>query len=221
MKTDNYVETIIQSYEKLYELYGVSPKSLGWTKGKQEIRFFQLTRNLNLDGKSILDVGCGFGDFAGFLIKNSVKDFKYYGIDLVPKFISDAKNIYSNSNSYIHFINDDFLKHSFDQSFDYVISSGAFNLDLKNFDGYSYVAESLSKMYELSRVAVTADFLSDKVDYCYEHNFNSDPAKILEMAYALSKRVNLLNDCFPFEFSIEIYRDDWFDGQTLFRKKQD
>jgi SAM-dependent methyltransferase len=218
MKTDNYVKTIAQSYEELYDLYGFSPKSLGWTKGKQEIRFLQLTRNLNLSGKRILDVGCGFGDFAGFLIKNSVKDFQYWGIDLVPQFISNAKNTYSDSN--IHFINDDFLKHSFNQSFDYVISSGAFNLDLKNLDGYAYISEILRKMYGLSEVAVAADFLSNRVDYRYKHNFNSDPMKILEMAYALSKRVNLLNDCFPFEFCVEIYKDDWFDDQTLFRKSR-
>ncbi len=218
MKTDNYVKTITQSYEELYDLHGFSPKSLGWTKGKQEFRFLQLARNLNFSGKRILDVGCGFGDFAGFLIKNSVKDFQYWGIDLVPQFISDAKNTYSDSN--IHFINDDFLKHLFHQRFDYVVSSGAFNLDLKNFDGYAYIAEILRKMYDLSEVAVAADFLSNRVDYRHKHNFNSDPMKILEMAYGLSKRVNLLNDCFPFEFSVEIYRDDWFDDQTLFRKSR-
>lgn len=52
----------VARYSKRFGEFGYSPKSLGWNKGKQDIRFEILTSLYNFHDKTILDAGCGFGN---------------------------------------------------------------------------------------------------------------------------------------------------------------
>lgn len=210
MNTAN--DEIIGAYQKLYHQHGYSPKSLGWDKGKQFLRFHQLTSDWDLSGASILDVGCGFGDFIKYLRFLNTSDYSYNGIDMVGEFISEGKKLYSDEN--ISLIQEDFLAYKFNDTFDYAIASGTFNLKIKGVNGYEYIYKNMKKMFELSSKAISIDFISDKVDLSYEHNFNSSPERILSMAYSLSRNVILKNSYFPFEFSITIYKNDSFKKET-------
>ena len=62
---------IIQRYSENLQKYGYSPKTLEWFKNRQDIRFKALSEMGDLNNCSILDVGCGFGDLYGFLIKKN------------------------------------------------------------------------------------------------------------------------------------------------------
>lgn len=210
MNTAN--DEVINAYQKLYLQHGYSPKSLGWDKGKQFLRFHQLTSDWNLSGARILDVGCGFGDFIKYLRLLNTSGYIYTGIDMVGEFISEGKRRYSAEN--ISLIQEDFLAHTFNDTFDYAIASGTFNLKIKGVDGYEYIYKNMKRMFELSSKAISIDFISDKVDIFYEHNFNSSPERILSMAYSLSRNVILKNNYFPFEFSITIYKNDSFRKET-------
>ncbi len=210
MSTEN--EEIISSYRKLYQHHGYSPKSLGWDKGKQFLRFHQLTSDWDLNGARILDVGCGFGDFIKYLRFLKTSGYIYTGIDMVDEFISEGKKHYSSEN--ISLIQGDFLACEPSNTFDYAIASGTFNLKIEGLDGYEYIYKNMKKMFELSTTAISIDFISDKVDFLHEHNFNSSPEKILSMAYTLSKNVILKNNYFPFEFSVTIYKNDSFRKET-------
>ena len=93
-----------------------------------------------------------------------------------------------------------------------------FNFKLDDTDNYVFIEHTLRKAFKLANKAVSFDFLSTNVDYEYPHTFHSNPSKILEIAYSLSKRVKLRNDYMPFEFSITLYKDDKFDSSdTVFK----
>jgi SAM-dependent methyltransferase len=201
-----------RSYQELYRQHGYSPKSLGWDKGKQFLRFHQLTSEWNLKGAHILDVGCGFGDFVNYLRFIGVSDFTYTGVDLVGEFVAEGKKRHPGGN--IRFIQGDFLSSGCDDSFDYAIASGTFNLKMEGVDGYEHIRRNMEKMFGLSAVGIGIDFLSDKVDFAHAHNFNSAPEKILSLAYALSRNLVLKNSYFPFEFSLQLYKDDSFRKET-------
>ena len=205
-------EKVIALYKKLYDRYGYSSKSLGWDKGKQFLRFHQLTSDWDLKGSSILDVGCGFGDFNNYLRFLNISDYTYTGIDMVSDFINEGKKLYSSPN--ISLIDGDFLSYSFKNAFDFSIASGTFNLKLDGIDEYEYIYRHMKKMFSLSNKAMSINFISDKVDYRHEHNFNSSPEKILSMAYTLSRNIILKNNYFPFEFSVTIYKNDSFKKET-------
>jgi SAM-dependent methyltransferase len=178
-----------------------------------------LTSDWSLEGSRLLDVGCGFGDFVSYLDKLKLENYEYTGIDLVDEFISEG--LARNNSKDVSFVIGDFLELEIGKSFDYAIASGTFNLSSEGLDGYDFIERSMRKMLEVSEKAISIDFLSDRVDYRHPHNFNSNPARILELAFDLSKNVCLKNNYFPFEFAITIYKDDSFSPETTtFREAQ-
>jgi SAM-dependent methyltransferase len=202
-------DSTVNLYKKLLKEHGLSLGALGCAKGKQFLRYNQLTSLFNLEASSILDVGCGFGDFCRYLSFLGIENYSYMGIDLMEEFIDEAKKRYTSQKN--QFVFSDFLSLETEKTFDYVISSGAFNSKIEEpLNGYEYIHENIKKMLSIANKAVAIDFLSDKVDHAYEHNFNSSPEKILSMAYKFSRNVVLRNDYFPFEFSLIIYKDDSF-----------
>ncbi|MBP5383860.1 MAG: class I SAM-dependent methyltransferase [Lachnospiraceae bacterium] len=214
-------DRLLSDYRSRYHQFGYSPKTLGWDKGKQNIRFDVLTSQWDLKGKRILDVGCGFGDLNLFLQNKGISDYKYVGIDVVDELIQEAKirNAH-NGNAEISYICGDFLTFESVDRFDYVISSGAFNRKFfGELDNYTFIEECMSKALNLCNEGIAFDFLSDKVDYQYEHTFHSAPERILGMAYKWSRNVLLRNDYMPFEFCLFIFKDDSFDKKdTVFRR---
>lgn len=60
-------------YAKRLTEFGYDPKTLGWNSGKQQERFQVLTSFVPPEAcGSVLDVGCGFGDLYGFLLRKGI-----------------------------------------------------------------------------------------------------------------------------------------------------
>jgi ubiquinone/menaquinone biosynthesis C-methylase UbiE len=207
---------IIQRYSERYRQYGYSPITLGWIKGKQDIRFDVLTSLQDLSNKSILDIGCGFGDL-NITLKNKFDNYYYLGMDIVPDLITEAKRRYLNKN--INFLCGDFLENLVSQEFDFAIASGIFNFKLKEQNNYSFIENVIREALSICREGIAFDFLSDKVDFKYKHTFHSSPEKILKIAYKYSRNIVLRNDYMPFEFALYIFKDDSFEiSDTVFNK---
>ncbi len=207
-------------YSENYKKYGVSPKSLGWLRGKQDIRFYELTKRFELNKNfSILDIGCGFGDINRFLASNNIEDYSYLGIDIMQEFIDVATDSFKEDSNKV-FLCEDFRNVSINESFDYIIGSGIFNVNLQNEDNYDMVSEIMSKAIRLCNQngAVSFDFQSDKVDYKAEseYAFYYSPEKVLKIAYDLTRRVILDNTFFPFEFSITLFCNDSFSDDLIY-----
>ena len=80
-------------YTSAIELYGTSAKGVNWhSKKTQELRFKILLELLpkNLQDFSIVDAGCGFGDFYLYLVKKKKEPKEYIGIDTVLDMYSIA-----------------------------------------------------------------------------------------------------------------------------------
>ena len=81
-------------YTKALELYGVSPLALHWqNQERQFLRFEAICSLLKLhhaSTPSIIDAGCGFGDFYHYLILNHFKKINYKGLDLLSEMIDIA-----------------------------------------------------------------------------------------------------------------------------------
>jgi SAM-dependent methyltransferase len=210
-------EKVIQRYAKRYDEYGYSPKTLGWDKGKQDLRYSILLEEFTLDKKSILDIGCGFGD-ANKILKQITSEYSYTGIDIVDELLLEAKNNYKDEAN-ISFIHGDFLEKEFTQEYDILLASGIFNFRLEEQDNYEFIESCMKKAFELAKDGIAFDFLSDKVDFKSELTFHSSPSAILDMAYRLSKNVILKNNYMPFEFTIVIFKDESFKVEdTIFTR---
>lgn len=199
----------VAKYRKGYREHGYSPKALGWDKGRQDIRFEALLSFFSCRGKSILDVGCGFGDLNKALVRQGAGAYRYTGIDLVEELIEEGGRRYPGDH--IRFMKADFLEHRFDETFDVVVASGIFNHKFASGENDAFVEQAMVKAWSLCREGFAFDFLSDKVDYRYDHTYHNNPERILGLAYKLSRHVVLRNDYMPFEFCLFVGRDDSFD----------
>lgn len=73
----------------------------------------------NMKGKTILDIGCGFGDFSRFAMHHGVKE--YLGIDISEKMITEASK---SKGENTHFLNSAIEDYSSPQNrFDLVVAS--------------------------------------------------------------------------------------------------
>src|SRR5258706_9815242 len=134
-----------EDYQAKFNKYGVDPKSLFWgSKGAAHQRFRQMWSEIDFNGKSVLDVGCGFGEMAKFLDKR-YKVKSYTGIDIVPEFIEEAKKLYPHHE----FLVKDYLNEEIVGEFDIVIASGIMNSNVEN--NMDYRRNAISKLFSLTR----------------------------------------------------------------------
>ena len=210
---------LLSYYKGIFQKYGEDQRSLGWNKGRQFIRFHQLTRFFKLDQSTMLDIGCGFGDMINFLEQESIQLNKYVGTDLMLEFIEVAKK--KHSRDYTNFIHGDFLTTEI-ENVDFVVASGIFGHKIHESDeeNYEYIRSILSKALGIASKGIAFDFLSTNVEYrTSDQDFHANPSKILEIAYSLSKNIILNNSAMPFEFNICIFKDDSFTKkQTVFKQ---
>jgi len=139
----------LKSYQNSFAQHGESPKALQWSSYKAAaIRYTQLVADLNIENKSILDVGCGMGDLLPYLYSKNL-DFDYLGVDIVPDFIEIAKKRYLGSAFDVFNPFDDELT----QTYDIIVSSGTMNIKTPGWENrrkmmiehlYKYANEALA-----------------------------------------------------------------------------
>jgi cyclopropane fatty-acyl-phospholipid synthase-like methyltransferase len=115
-----------QIYTRLYDYHmNVGGKrrrenAVGWlAPGSQKKNFLNALPYLE-EGDKILDFGCGLGDFTN-LVKKNLSDFEYVGVDINPKFITNAKKRHPDF-SFFHIENVQDINDTFDK----IVAIGVF-----------------------------------------------------------------------------------------------
>ncbi len=196
-------QRIIERYNKRIDKFGVNIKGLAsGVEIKRELQFKILSEIGNLNNKSILDLGCGFGAFYLFLKKNKI-NVNYTGIDINPKIIYHAKKRIKEVN----FICGDILEDKL-HMFDYVLSASTFNNLWKEIDNYELIKKIFNKCLKISKIGFAIDFLTDYVDYkINDEVFYYKPEKVFNIAKIYTKRVTLRHDYPLFQFCIYAFKD--------------
>jgi SAM-dependent methyltransferase len=146
--------------------YGI----LGWeSEEAQRLRFDVLLDRVELEGKRLLDVGCGTGNLLEYINSKGIH-VKYTGVDILDKMIEKALNKHLDAD-FIHM--DIFKENIFSpNSFDVVYTSGIFNLNLGN--NKEFLTNALKLFFNLSCGSVVFNLLHyaspDREDkYFYFH----------------------------------------------------
>src|SRR6266404_4595412 len=194
---------LTEDYEKSLAQYGESPQALlWWDYRSMAIRFRELVKDVPLDGKSVLDAGCGMGDLLPYLYSKSTS-FKYLGVDKTPGFVEIAKKRYEGHNFKV---GDPFNKKL--GEFDVVFSSGVMN---GNHEGW---LENRKKM-------ITALF--DHANQALAFNMAgglkpipndsliayADAQEIFEFCKSLSSRVILRTEYLQKDFTIVMFKKNF------------
>ena len=118
---------VIDFFTKRLFHFKNSPESVGWTHKGQLIRYETVLKLIEPEGKSLLDFGCGKGDFYGFLKEKGV-DCHYTGIDINPSLIELARKNYPDVEFYVM----DIEKSALEKKFNYTLAIGVFNLAVQD-----------------------------------------------------------------------------------------
>ena len=195
-------EIVKDFFNKLVEKHGYSPKSLAYSGEKsQKIKFNIVTEVGIEDNCSVLDVGCGFGDYFNYLKQQGIKNVKYCGIDISNKIVDFAKE----KNSSVNVIQGNVLDFLNDEKFDYVISLGLNCVKT----GYNWetLTQLLDKMWKLSKKGIAYNAVSTFSETSPRKIYFVSPAKVIDYIMTnLTYKVVFRHDYMPHDFTIFAYK---------------
>jgi cyclopropane fatty-acyl-phospholipid synthase-like methyltransferase len=193
----NMTTMFVETDEKYSGKFGTSLdfKSLGWGSKESQLTRFRILIEIPgfNQGDSVLDVGCGHGDFCTFFNSN------YKGIDIRESVIKISREKYKD----VQFESKTIFEET--QKFDWIFGSGLFGF--KHEDWSKYVFENLKRMYQLSNKGFAVNFLSTlspgkkDPDMMYSH-----PVEISEIVSRLSSKFIIRHDYRPNDMTVYIFK---------------
>ena len=191
----------ISGYQKSFNKYGEDVRSLQWKDSKSaEIRYKQIVKDIDFNGKTILDVGCGFGDLIPF-ISAKTSNFDYTGIDITPEFVDIAIKKYPDQK----FLKGDYFANPLSQKFDVVITSGTLNFVTD--DPYSRRGQMIKTMWEWADSAVIFNMAGGYPQpKAGKRVFYADTLRILEFCYKLTPKLILRNNYHKKDFTVILFK---------------
>jgi SAM-dependent methyltransferase len=171
---------------------------LDWSDAvSQQARFHVLVEDVDLVGKTLLDVGCGLGDLWAFLKDRGI-GVDYTGVDILEKMVALARSRHPEARFQCA---DVFSEDPFGaRRFDVVFCSGTFNLDLGN--SREFLAEALARLFGLARQFLVFNLLHARTKDKFEHCVYYDPAEVLPMLRKFPCHVRLVEDYLPNDFTV-------------------
>lgn len=189
----------IAFFSDLLRQHHVSPLSVNWgSQASQERRFAVLAGIGELAGRSVLDVGCGLGDFYRWQRQQNL-GVDYHGVDLTPEMARAAQARFPEAD----FRAGNVLAEDLG-TFDYVIASGIFYL--RQHEPVQFLECMVARLFEMSRCGVAFNSLSTWSTQRDAGEFYADPAQTLEFCHTLTPRVVLRHDYHPGDFTVYLLK---------------
>lgn len=193
------MSSVIERYSSRYKTLGLDVKTLGWGDVEQQnYRFMQALQAEDFSRKSILDIGCGFGDFLSFCISNNLDISDYMGWDINPDLIRVAQEQHPTASfRMVDLSNMDNVSVVAEVG----LMVGVLNINFKHkFDNLLFSKLMIKNAFNSVSRSLVVDFLSThkSPDYPTEDFvFYHDPAEMLSYALTLTSNVRLLHDYSP------------------------
>lgn len=203
----------IERYSKRLSELGHDVRTLGWGSSSQQIaRFQNLLNTLDLSGKSILDIGCGFGDLFSYLKSENIPFRGYLGWDVNDKFIDLASSSYHLTTA--EFAVFDMLNESPKAAMaDVGVMLGLLNYNYGSQEiNQRFVEQMLSNAFKTVNDCLFVDFISTYRDPTYPYEdfiYYQDPSIMLKIGLSMTSNLRLLHDYAPIpqkEFSLILYK---------------
>ena len=202
-------------YGGRFQAMGKHIRTLGWGSTEQQLYRFEntLRGRMDLSERSILDIGCGFGDYASFLEEKGVSFGSYLGWDITPEFLEEASKRFAQDQRVSFEAGDIGASQDHKAVADFGVMLGLLNWNLKDANkNYEYSCRLIRNAFECVKHGLVVDFLSDHLTPEYpreEAVFYHSPSQMLDFAFSLSSDVTLVHDFAPIpqkEFMLFIYK---------------
>ena len=186
-------------YTRLLNRHGISYKSLNWgSHESQQVRFQVLAAVGDLNGKEILDVGCGLCDFYRY-VDERYMNVSYQGVDITEAMVSGSLQRFPALQIQCR----DIVNEPFTTEFDYVFASGIFYLLDRPEQAYRIIRE----MYRIAKRGVAFNSLSGWAGRQDEGELYLDPGEMVNFCHSLTGRLVLRHDYLPHDFTMYLYKE--------------
>lgn len=194
-------EYVLSFFDRQLTLHGDRPEAVRWSAPGQLLHYQAMLDIGDINGKKVLDFGCGKGDFYRFLEHKGIK-VGYSGFDINEKLISLARQKFPGVDFRVF----DGEINTLEEDFDYIFLCGIFNLRVQGLD-------------ETIRNVLTGLFRHCRTGLAYNGLSAHNPRKDFELHYVspeelfvfavknLSPYVSLRHDRMAYDFTMFVYRD--------------
>lgn len=170
----------------------------------QKMRFENFVIHHDLEGASVLDVGCGVGDFYDHL-RARPQRIDYLGVDLSEKMIARSRERFPQARFEVRNI----LEGGAVPEFDYTVAFAIHNVRVPN--GETILRDVTRRQFELCRRAAHVSLLTDRFPGFAPHIQPWRAEEILSLALEITPYVVLRHDYLPNDFSVTLYREPLID----------
>jgi SAM-dependent methyltransferase len=179
---------LLDFYTRHLKDFGDAPQAVRWTPEGQIRRYETLLRiSGDSSGKTVLDFGCGKGDFYGFIKEKGISP-RYCGIDINKNLIELARRKYPEAE----FLVMDIDETDFNRYFNIMFVCGVFNLRIAGIE--ESMKHILRKLFRLCTEALHVNLLTSYVPQKSVELFYVNPEEILNFTITeLSRSVALLH----------------------------
>lgn len=200
----------VRVYRPAFLEHGDSPQSTHQNNyATQHLRFETLVAHLLRGGShnTLEDIGCGICDLYAYL-KTQAADVTYSGTEVVPEMVEFARQKYPE----IRVINRDIVNESIEDTYDFVVLSGTFNMPgaTPHDDWKAFCFAVIRAMYGMCRKAIAFNFLTTHNTFSAPELFYLDPAEATEFCLTQLSRFVELRHAYPlYEGTVTVYRPDY------------
>lgn len=188
---------IIKYHQDAIIKFGINSKeALGWKNEKNQLARFNALYNINdLNNHSVLDLGCGIGDFLELLNENKIV-CNYTGIDHLKDFIEFAAQKFKLQTNTCFLLGDCYKADL--GCYDYILASGTFNYINKD---PHFIYKTIAHFYELCNKAFAFNLL-ENVETNGGNLVTYNKNEIFEFCKKLSPQVILKDNYLVGDFTI-------------------
>jgi SAM-dependent methyltransferase len=204
----NKIGLIAEYQDKLLQ-HGPGPQAVQWADRASQYARFEILGVAVKNAESVLDIGCGLGEFCHYLRKQK-SNAEYTGIEIVPEFVTLAReNLIADTAATVIQMDADI--DVLPEGKTWVVTSGMFNNKMEN--NWRFMTQILKKMYTAADIGIAFNAMSTSVEYRAPGLWYVDPIDVFAFCKNdLGGHPILRHDYvtrpggFPFEFTIYVYK---------------
>jgi len=180
---------------------------VGYKNILQQKLYFEMLMAIDVPPTStVLDVGCGYGDMYDYLLGNGYRG-RYIGIDLLPHFIDEAQQRFSEAI----FVLGDIVSIEL-ESCDYALASGPF--DYRTPNSQERWAMTIARMFELAQMGIAWNGIMAAPEE-REDLWAQPLPMVMDLCSHLSPYYAVRSDYDPPHFTAYVYKREHFYSDNL------
>lgn len=196
-------ERVVAHYRALWQRHGDSHRALDWgSAASQQRRFEVLLDGIPLEGRRVLDVGCGLAHLADWITAQGMV-VEYTGLDITSDLLQRASARHPQHRFVHGSVADERVLRG--EHFDVVVSSGLFYTYVDG--GWPYMQQTIGRLWEFTADALAFNSLSAWAPQHARGEFHADPVTVLDACRAHTTCLRLRHDYHPGDFTVQMWRE--------------